>query len=200
MSTIVTASGREINLARPVHADITLYDISHGLGQINRFAGHCRRPYSVAEHSLLVADIAQRRYGLDVSGQLAALLHDGHEAYVGDVSSPVKQLLDDTWLHLEARIERTVRIAFGLLVACDMYRDIIKASDIVALATERMQLMPKSPTPWPILQGVEPADWVDLMDTGRQRMTWSDWASAFRDRADELDYARNQALFAREPA
>lgn len=200
MSTIVTASGREINLARITHSDITLYDISHALSQINRFAGHCRRPYSVAEHSLLAADIALRRYGLDVSGQMASLFHDGHEAYVGDVSSPVKSMLDHTWHHLEARIERTVRIAFGLLVACDMYRDIIKASDIVALATERMQLMPKAPTPWPILEGVEPADWVDLMDSGRQRMTWSDWASAFRDRADELDYARNQALFAREPA
>ena len=200
MSTIVTASGREINLARPVHADITLYDISHGLGQINRFAGHCRRPYSVAEHSLLVADIAQRRYGLDVSGQLAALFHDAHEAYVGDVSSPIKSLLDDTWHHLEARIERTVRICFALLVPCDVYADTIKACDIIALATERAQLMPKSATPWPILNGVEPADWVDLMDSGRLKMTWHDWSCIFRDKADELDFARNSENFARAPA
>jgi hypothetical protein len=200
MSWILTASGREIALARTTHADITLHDISHALGQINRYAGHCRRPYSVAEHSLLVADIAQRRYGLDVSGQLAALMHDGHEAYVGDVSSPVKELLDHTWHNLEARVERSVRIAFSILVPCDVYRDIIKACDIVALATERAQLMPKSATPWPILEGVEPATWVDLMDTGRMRMTWSDWAAAFRDKADELDFARNSLHFARQPA
>lgn len=200
MTTIVTASGREINLARTTHNDITLYDISHALSQINRFAGHCRRPYSVAEHSLLVADIAQRRHGLDVGGQLAALMHDGHEAYVGDVSSPVKQLLDHTWHHLEARVELSVRIAFALLVPCDVHRDIIKSCDIVALATERAQLMPKSATPWPILDGVQPAEWVDLMDSGRMRMTWYDWSCAFRDKADELDFARNNDNFARVSA
>lgn len=200
MSWILTASGREIDLARPNTADITLYDISHALSQINRYAGHCRRPYSVAEHSLLVADIAQRRYGLNVVGQLVALLHDAHEAYVGDVSSPVKVMLDKSWHGLESRMETAVQIAWGGVTSTVVWRDIIKACDIIALATERAQIMPKSATPWPILEGIEPAEWVDLMDAGRQRMTWSDWAAAYRDKADELDFARNTLQLPRQQA
>lgn len=195
MSFIVTASGREFSLAYAQPRDVVLSDIAAPLAQINRFTGHCRRPYSVAEHSLLVADIAERLLHLGTNGLMAALMHDAHEAYVGDVSSPVKGMLDSTWHQMEHRIELVVRSAFGLHNAAREHRDAIKQADLIALATERAQLMPKSPTPWPILRHIQPAEWVDLMDRGRCLMTWSDWAQAFKDRADELDFARNQQMF-----
>ncbi len=196
MTTIVTSTGREISLVYPKPGDITLADISHSLGQINRFTGHARRPYSVAEHSLLVCDIAERLLHLSVDGLLAALMHDAHEAYVNDLSTPVKGLLDGTWHHLEERMERNVRSAFALHVPTHVYSEMIKQCDLIALATERAQLLPKSATPWPCLINIQPAEWVDLMDAGRCAMTWSDWAAAFRDKVDELDFGRNAKRFA----
>lgn len=195
MTTVVTSTGREISLVYPKPADITLVDIAHSLGQINRFTGHARRPYSVAEHSLLVCDIAERLLHLSVDGLLAALMHDAHEAFVNDLSTPVKSLLDGTWHHLEERMERTVRSAFALHVPTHAYSEMIKQCDLIALATERAQLLPKSATPWPCLINIQPAEWVDLMDAGRIAMSWADWAHAFKDRVDELDFARNQKRF-----
>ena len=75
-SHMVTASGNEVDLRYPRTNCITLADISHHLAQINRFTGACRRPYSVAEHSLLVLDICQRTMHMDVHGWMAALMHD----------------------------------------------------------------------------------------------------------------------------
>ena len=90
---ILTAHGHEVDLAYTRPNLITLPDVAHALGQINRFNGHCRRPYSVAEHSLLVLDIIEHLFApANVHCRLAALLHDAHEAYVGDMSSPVKHL------------------------------------------------------------------------------------------------------------
>lgn len=60
--------------------------IAHSLAQINRF-GHASRPYSVAEHSLLVCEIV-KSMGLDCHAQRAALMHDAHEAFTGDVATP----------------------------------------------------------------------------------------------------------------
>jgi hypothetical protein len=194
-SFLVTASGREIDLIYPRQGDILMSDIAHSLAQINRFTGHARRPYSVAEHSLLVCEIAQRVYRLDAHGLFAALMHDAHEAYCGDVASPAKGLLHTPWEYLEGRLQNTVRNAFALQGPAYEYRAAIKSADTIALATERAQLMPPSPSIWPILLHVEPVNWVDLMDPGRVAMSWSDWAKAFSDSADELDFGRTEKLF-----
>jgi len=195
MGWLVTASGREIHLQYPRPRDIVLSDVAHALAQINRFTGHAQRPYSVAEHSLLVCDIAQRLFSLNVHGQFAALMHDAHEAYCSDMASPTKGLLGTAWEYLESRLQNTLRSAFALHGTATHHAAQIKQADLIALATERAQLMPTSPTPWPILLHVQPADWVDLMDRGRQQMTWRDWAAAFKDKADELDFARNEGMF-----
>ena len=93
---ITTATGRDFPLAGlPTlmqGAQPCIEDIAHALAQINRFTGHAARPYSVAEHSLLVCDIVRAK-GLNAHAQLLALLHDAHEAYCGDVASPTKSLL-----------------------------------------------------------------------------------------------------------
>ena len=57
MTWIVMAGGEDVPILHPQNT-ITLGGIAHGLAQINRFAGATVRPYSVAEHSLLCADIA----------------------------------------------------------------------------------------------------------------------------------------------
>ena len=70
----------------------------------------------------------------------------------------------------------------------------MKHADLIALATERAQLLPPTPTLWPCLVHVQPASWVDLMAPERCAMTWADWRQQFADQADALDFGRNDAL------
>jgi hypothetical protein len=198
-SHMTTASGLEVDLRYPRTNCITLADISHHLAQINRFVGACRRPYSVAEHSLLVLDICQRTMHMDVHGWMAALMHDAHEAYTNDVSTPAKAEAGDGWAQFEGRMERTVRAAFALHTASHRWAAQVKQADLIALATERAQLLPPTPTLWPCLVHVQPATWVDLMAPERCAMTWADWRQQFADQADALDFARNDKLAAAAP-
>lgn len=196
-SHMVTATGKEVDLRYPQVQSISLADVSHHLAQINRYTGACRRPYSVAEHSLLVLEIVERVMTLDVHGRMAALMHDAHEAYTQDLSTPAKGLVGDAWHAFEGRLQRTVLSAFALNVAAHVHAVAIKQADLIALATERAQLLPNGPgmSLWPCLVHVRPVSWVDLMSPERCAMTWQDWRARFADSADALDYGRNDALW-----
>lgn len=199
MTSILTATGRALDLADPRPGDVMPFDIAWALAQINRFTGHALRPYSVAEHSLLVVDVAERVLRLDAHGLLAALLHDAHEAYTGDQSTPAKQAIGEAWSQFEGRVEYAVRTAFGIHTAAGLNRSDIKLADLIALATERRDLMPHhhaGAIAWPCLQGIDPVSWVNLHTPERQAMTWEDWRDRWLDKYHELDYARNDALHA----
>lgn len=189
MSWILTAGGHEVDMRSPRPGAITLADISHHLSLINRFCGATRRPYSVAEHSLLVCQILEREYHLNCHGLFAGLMHDAHEAYTNDLATPAKAQIEG-WANFEGRLERIVRSCFGIHTAAYTHRDAIRHADLLALATEREQLLPKSDSLWEVLVHVQPITWVDLMDAGRCSFTWSDWRQAFHDRATELDFQR----------
>jgi len=196
-SHMVTAGGNEVDLRYPQTNNITLGDISHHLAQINRFTGACRRPYSVAEHSLLVLEIIERMLPLDVHGRLAALMHDAHEAYTTDLSTPAKGQVGEGWQHFEGRLQRAVLSAFGLHSASHKHAVSIKQADLIALATERAQLLPSGPgiSLWPCLVHVQPVSWVNLMSPERCAMTWADWRDRFKDAVDSLDFGRNADIF-----
>lgn len=87
--TIQTTSGRTVHLFDPKVEEIELEDIARALSQINRFTGHTKRLYSVAEHSIYVAELL-RQWGEPTYVQLQGLLHDSQEAYLGDISGPLK--------------------------------------------------------------------------------------------------------------
>lgn len=197
MSWMITASGREhhlvgasalLNIADPA-------DIAHALALINRFTGHTSRPYSVAEHSLLVAGFAEAAGATPVV-QLAALMHDAHEAYTGDVSSPVKWAIGQPWDAFEHAEAMRVQHQFGLRSAMTAARAQIRRWDLTALATERRDLtayMPGISTPWSILDtpGHEvPACGTSRLNTSaRESLTWQEWRDAFSDRLETLRMA-----------
>lgn len=178
--------------------------IAHSLAQLNRYVGHAARPISVAEHSLLACEIAERDLGMrDPAALLAVLLHDAHESLVGDISTPLKQHMRSLHSTVASQIERVysvfdmaetsaaneVRDAFHLRTAFTAYREQIHAADMMALATERRDLMWSDDGPgWSACDGFAAAAWVDLVD--RNGMTWKDWRQAFVDRFDELTAAR----------
>lgn len=193
MSWMLTSMGNEMAMRYPNVGEVNLATIAHHLSLINRFCGATRRPYSVAEHSLLVLEILEREFDLDVSGRFAGLMHDAHEAYTNDMATPAKAEIEG-WAAFEGRFERLVRTAFGLHTAAHVHRASIHQADLIALATERAQLLPPNGTPWTVLSHVTPAYWVDLMEPGRCSLTWADWRQAFSDKADELDFERNDLL------
>lgn len=74
----------------PKITEIKTEDIAHALSLICRANGHCSHFYSVAQHSLNCAEEAKiRDYSTRV--QLGCLLHDASEAYISDITRPVKK-------------------------------------------------------------------------------------------------------------
>src|SRR5690242_6150646 len=68
--------------------DIIIADVAHHLAGICRFTGGTSSPYSVAQHCVHVCEELERA-GFNAAYQLAALLHDASEAYVGDMAGPL---------------------------------------------------------------------------------------------------------------
>lgn len=163
---------------------VPINEIAHALSLINRFTGHTSRPYSVAEHSLLCAQVA-RDMGLPARAQLAALLHDAHEAYTGDLSSPAKWEIGQAWDQFEDVEKLTVRNTLRVRDHFSEFRDEIRHIDLLALATERRDLtsfMPGLSHIWPILdthgKEVLPLA-ISLNDPKREALTWRDWEDGF---------------------
>ncbi len=107
---------------------------------------HTREFYSLAQHSCIVAELVPEEH------KLAALLHDATEAYLDDMTRPLKQWMPDyrgfedvVWGRICDRFD----LAFDL-PAC------IQQDDLIALATERRDLMPTDPAIWDCLIGIEP--------------------------------------------
>lgn len=189
MTWLLTATGAVVNLRFIRDDDISVLDIAHHLAQTNRYTGACSRPYSVAEHSLLVCEIVERAHGeRNPSMLLAALMHDAHEAYTQDLSGPMKELIGEAWAAEESRIAHSVRARFRLLTAFAAARKQIAHADRTALATEREQLMPPGGPAWTVTASHPPIGWWNFAE--REAFTWLDWRQAFLDRFAELNFAR----------
>ena len=150
---VQTHSGLMVPLHDPAPWHIRLGDIAHALAHIPRFNGHTTRRWSVADHSLLVLDLMPPDSPPDAL--LAALLHDAHEAYLGDITSPVAAAIRGTRdacpIDGLKRVCDVAIIAAFALPANAFLNPAIKHADTVALAVERAALMAESDTPWPNL-------------------------------------------------
>lgn len=184
---MLTATGREHFFSGEQAQDqmIDIYDIAWSLAQINRFTGHAMRPYSVAEHSLFVAELAARD-GKTAFVQLACLLHDAHEAFTNDLSTPAKNAVGLSWGRFETLQADHVRRFLGVHEAFRQHGGLINHFDLQALATERLQLTvfnPRHHAPWPVLdtQGAEikPCSWANLTGHGSTRRGWKEWRDCF---------------------
>ncbi|MBR4658391.1 MAG: phosphohydrolase [Clostridia bacterium] len=106
MSCITTVTGKHFDPTEPNDGLIDIFDIAHALSLICRANGHFSRFYSVAQHSLACAREAEaREYSDDLV--LACLLHDASEAYLSDVTRPVKALLP-RYLESEEKLQNMI--------------------------------------------------------------------------------------------
>ena len=133
----------------PRPEEVKLEDIAHSLSLTCRYAGHCKFFCSVAQHSVLVSQL----FPNDPSLALWGLMHDAPEAYIGDVTRPLKQYLltYDSGQHRginyhEDSIMGAIAVAFSLHLRPD--RDAIKRADTVLLATEARDLMSPLDPDW----------------------------------------------------
>jgi hypothetical protein len=118
--------------------EVRIEDIAHSLALLCRFGGHCRRFYSVAEHSVHVARMLPPHLAL------WGLLHDAAEAYVCDLPSPLKRMLPG-YKVIEARVMAAITEHFGLPPEMPM---VVKAADQAMLLAEAKALMRVPPMPW----------------------------------------------------
>lgn len=137
---------------------IRIEDIARALSNQCRFLGHVKGYYSVAQHSILVANWVAGQPDITSDEVLWALLHDASEAYLGDLITPLKMhpLIGDGYRVAERRLMRQVCAAFGL---SPREPKIVKRGDAVLLATEVRDLKHGNPEHW---RGLTEAPWAGM--------------------------------------
>lgn len=92
----------------PLPHEILLEDIAHALSRICRFNGHTKWHYSVAQHAVIVSLLVPAAYALD------ALHHDDSEAYLSDLTRPVKKNIPQ-YKEIESGLEKAIAERFDLI-------------------------------------------------------------------------------------
>ena len=148
---IETFTGKRFTFGQINPDLIDINDIAHALSMQCRYAGHCRRFYSVAEHSVLVMQHLNLQGAYSILLK-AALLHDASEAYLGDVTRPLKLQLREYRI-IEEEVQDAIWVKFGCWpIHSERLR--IKDSDNAILAAEARWLMPSRGEGWG-LDGIE---------------------------------------------
>lgn len=134
-------------------SQIDIDDIAHALSHICRYSGHCKEFYSVAEHSVLVSRIIRELWPEDTNSIWAGLLHDATEAYVGDVTTPLKVLLPG-FMKLEDNIAEDIAQRFNIKWDKQTHER-VKMADMIALSTEA-RLLFADVSEWDSIKKYEP--------------------------------------------
>ena len=151
---ITTYTGKHFHYLNPTSDEICIMDIAHHLSLLCRFTGACKTFYSVGEHSIRVANILPPRL------KLAGLLHDAAEAYMNDISRPIK------CTHKLALTEKGILDVISQVfdINCDVPE--VKEADNILLATEGRDLMNNTndwePLPPPLPEIIIPSPWYEV--------------------------------------
>lgn len=153
MTIILTHMGRYLDLAAPEGYDFPIEEIAIGLARQPRFSGQTITAVgnwyaglSVAQHSTRVSRLVPPEIALQ------ALLHDAHEAYIGDASTPWKDVVPG-YREAELRVAAALRDAHGLPAELD---ERVHQMDLLSLRAERRWYMPDALASHP--RGF-PTDW-----------------------------------------
>lgn len=163
--SIILQSGGLYDFDNPEGSTFTIEDIAHNLSNLCRFNGGCDVFFSVAQHSGNVSVITGMLYeALTEPHPLTreelereAQIHDGGEAFYGDMTTWLKALCPDYRAQL-GRGENVVADRFGVRRGMD---PLIKRADYIALALERKTLfnnikLPAGEDGFHHLKGVDP--------------------------------------------
>lgn len=164
----------------PKPEEVHLEDIVTSLCGLPRFLRHTIFPYYVGQHSVLVSWWVQEQGG-DWLAQLQGLMHDAVEFVIGDLPSPMKQVINEAapglLKKIEEPIERAIFFRFGLDWPIS---EIVHQADAVMLATEKRDILVPNDT----------YRWVDMPNPWKRKIMhgWNeeDCRSIFMDRFNAL--------------
>jgi len=103
-------------------------DIAHSTACESRWAGHTKKPYSVAEHSIWIME------RVSAQNKLGALLHDASDPFLRDLARPTKHNIRlSEYRKLEKEVMTVIAQKFGFKFPLD---EEIKYWDNIALEFE----------------------------------------------------------------
>ena len=143
---IHTFTGKKFWPLNAREEDICIEDIAKALSQKCRYTGHSCFFYSVAQHCVHASEHCE--------DPRWALMHDAAEAYLPDVSRPIKSAIHG-FEETEERLLRVIASKFGLEFP---FPDSVHEVDDRMLVTEWYYLMPAATNPGPRYQEMERLD------------------------------------------
>lgn len=144
---ILLGNGRYFNFDDPEGSHFTIQDIARSLSNLCRFTGHTKHYFSVAQHCVIMSRMVPAEHAL------AALLHDATEAFINDLSRPLKRRCLD-YRRLEERLEPVILARFGVTLP---FHPCVLDADIRMQMTEQHQLMDNHDD-WEYPLGTKPYD------------------------------------------
>lgn len=178
---ISTYTNKHFHFMSPSEDEVCIEDIAQALSNLCRFSGHVKEFYSVAEHSIILADYVMDKYG-NADMALTALLHDASEAYIVDVPRPIKPYLTN-YQDIEGGISKVINNVFKVHPMCDVIKDL----DHNIVCDEAKVLFKSVP------------DWVQYykeVGVTLRMYTPEEAREAFMSKFEELIYARkSQEVF-----
>ena len=137
-------SGKKLDILSPSPFDIEIEDIALGLSRVTRWNGQTIgiHSYSVAQHSLLVEKLfTENNPNSPLKWRLAALLHDGPEYVIGDLITPFKYALNNSYRLVENNLMQAINLRFGLPAIIPKSVELsIKKADKAAAWFESVQI------------------------------------------------------------
>jgi hypothetical protein len=156
---ITLTSGVHFSYTDPGKTFIPIEDIAHSLGNICRFAGHCRQYFSVAQHAWNCSYAVEPEFAFD------ALMHDTSEAFTNDLPSPLKRIFPE-FKKLETTIETAVAKMHGFTYPLP---EAVHKIDRDMLALEKEHLFPNTGA-WEWLEGCDISYLHSLVAVGELNM------------------------------
>lgn len=175
-------------------AEVSIDGVAHHLSNCARFSGATRFHYSVAQHSVLVADLV-KSWGASQATELKALGHDAHEYVMGDLPTPFQNWFTEDICDgrdlieiAKTRLDRIILPKIGIDADwSDEERRMIKRADKIAFHVESFQLFDKTPDWWAELVFRNGFTLDDIpLDIRLERMLPEDAKAVFLERYGEL--------------
>ncbi len=138
---ITTYSKRYFAPLEPNESDILIEDIAHSLSLMCRANGHFKEFYSVGQHCIYCCEEAIKR-GYSNTVALACLLHDASEAYLADITRPVKKNLQK-YLEIEEVLQNTIYKKYIGRELTEEEQELISLVDDAMLYNEFIHYMKK---------------------------------------------------------
>jgi hypothetical protein len=167
VSAFETHTGRLFDYADPRPDQIDIDDIAHALSLTCRFGGHTGVFYSVAQHALLVRHLVIEAGYVELAH--AALHHDSHEAYLGDVPTPLKRMLGFRF----ADLAKATDLAIGEALEVDpalFAHPAVREADQAAMSLEAAALKVNGGHTFAHANGLDPVADRGLCNTAEPRI------------------------------